>query len=275
MKKISFVFFLILCVCTVAAQPLQSPEQFLGYKVGTHFTPHFKILAYFTAVAQAKPDVVKMEKYGQTNEGRDLVVAYIASPENMQRLDAIRMNNLRIAGVTKDRMAPITEGAPAIVWLSYNVHGNEPASSEAAMMALFALADPANTQTKEWLKNTVVIIDPCINPDGRDRYVNWYNNAVGSNYNTDPASREHEEPWPRGRTNHYNFDLNRDWAWQTQKETQQRIKLYNAWLPQVHVDYHEQGYNEPYYFAPAAEPYHEVITQWQRDFQTQIGRNNA
>ncbi len=274
MKKLLFVL-LMLQVYMLSAQTLQSPEQFLGYKVGAYFTPHFKILAFFNAVAQAKPDMVKLEKYGETNEGRNLVVTYIASPENLKNLDAIRLNNLRMAGVAKDRMAPIIDGAPAIVWLSYNVHGNEPASSEAAMMTLFALVDPANAQAKEWLKNTVIIIDPCINPDGRDRYVNWYNNAVGANYNVDPNSREHEEPWPRGRTNHYNFDLNRDWAWQTQKETRQRMKMYNSWLPQVHVDYHEQGYNEPYYFAPAAEPYHEVITRWQRDFQTQIGRNNA
>ncbi|HWR33057.1 MAG TPA: hypothetical protein VN451_06010, partial [Chitinophagaceae bacterium] len=123
--------------------------------------------------------------------------------------------------------------------------------------------------------NTVVIIDPCLNPDGRDRYVNWYNSAVGKNYNPDRLAREHREPWPQGRTNHYNFDLNRDWAWQTQVESRQRIKMYLQWMPQVHVDYHEQGINEPYYFAPAAEPLHEVITPWQRDFQTTIGKNNA
>ena len=164
---------------------------------------------------------------------------------------------------------------PAIVWLSYNVHGNEPSSSEAAMKVLYALVDPSNTQTKQWLQNVVVVIDPIQNPDGRDRYVNWYNNAVGKNFNADPQSREHDEPWPYGRTNHYNFDLNRDWAWQTQIESQQKVKLYNEWLPQVHVDLHEQGYNAPYYFAPAAQPYHEVVTQWQKDFQVQIGKNNA
>ncbi|HEY4207905.1 MAG TPA: zinc carboxypeptidase, partial [Puia sp.] len=133
----------------------------------------------------------------------------------------------------------------------------------------------ANTRAREWLQHTVVVIDPCINPDGRDRYVNWFTEAVGEHANPDPQSREHHEPWPGGRTNHYNFDLNRDWAWQTQIETQQRLKKYNAWLPQVHVDFHEQGYNNPYYFAPAAEPYHDVITPWQRDFQIQIGKNNA
>ncbi len=274
MRKIILGAFLLVQTCCYA-QTLQSPEQFLGYKIGTRYTPHYKILNYFNAVANAVPGMIKMEKYGESYEGRDLVVAYIASPENLQKLDAIRINNLRLAGMAKDKMAPATDGAPVIVWLSYNVHGNEPASSEASMLTLFALVDPANMQTKEYLKNTVVIIDPCINPDGRERYVNWYNSVVGATFNPDEQAREHSEPWPQGRTNHYNFDLNRDWAWQTQKESQQRLKLYNQWMPQVHVDYHEQGYNSPYYFAPAAEPYHEVITQWQRDFQVQIGKNNA
>ena len=181
MKKLSLVLLLLINTFILTAQTLQSPEQFLGYKIGTRFTPHYKIVNYFNTVAQAKPSIVKVEKYGETYEGRDLILAYVASPENMQRLDAIRLNNLRLAGMTKDKMAPVVDGAPAIVWLSYNVHGNEPSSSEAAMMVLYALVDPNNTQTKEWLKNTVVIIDPCINPDGRDRYVNWYNTAVGDN----------------------------------------------------------------------------------------------
>ena len=147
------------------------------------------------------------------------------------------------------------------------MHGNETSSSEVALLTLYSLVDPANTQTKTWLQNTVVIIDPCLNPDGRDRYVNWFNSVAGKTYNPSLDAREHREPWPGGRTNHYNFDLNRDWAWQTQIETQQRMKVYNQWLPQIHVDFHEQGVNNPYYFAPAAQPYHEVITQWQRDFQ--------
>jgi hypothetical protein len=260
---------------TVDAQGLQSPDQFLGYKIGTKYTRHHRIVEYFRAIAAARPEMVKVEKYGETNEGRELITASIASPENMARLDAIRLNNLRLAGLTRDKALPVTDDAPAIVWLSYNVHGNETSSSEAAMMTLYALVNPANADTKNWLKNTVVIMDPCINPDGRDRYVNWYNSVVGSEYNADPIAREHSEPWPGGRTNHYNFDLNRDWAWQTQLESRQRMKKYNEWMPQVHVDFHEQGPNEPYYFAPAADPFHEVITPWQRDFQQLIGKNNA
>lgn len=275
MKSLLSILVILVLSISVTAQNVPSPETYLGYKVGTRYTRHHKIVEYFNTVAKARPDMVKIESYGQTNEGRELMLAFVSSPENMQRLDAIRLNNLRIAGTTKDRAAPIVENAPAIVWLSYNVHGNEPSSSEAALLMIHALVDPSNSTTKEWLKNTVVVIDPCINPDGRDRYVNWFNSVVGKEMNPEPSSREHAEPWPGGRSNHYNFDLNRDWAWQTQVETQQRLKKYNAWLPQVHVDFHEQGYNEPYYFAPAAEPFHEVITPWQRDFQVLIGRNNA
>jgi glycine cleavage system regulatory protein len=275
MQRFIGIVCLLFSVIGLSAQGLQSPEQFLGYPIGTKYTPHHKIVAYCNEVAAAKPDMVKIENYGTTYEGRPLMLLYIATPENLQKLETIRLNNLRLAGLSSDKAAPAVDGAPAIVWLSYNVHGNEPSSSEAAMLTLHALVDPANTKTKAWLKNTVVILDPCINPDGRDRYVNWFNSVVGGQYNADPQSREHSEPWPGGRSNHYNFDLNRDWAWQTQVETQQRIVKYNQWMPHVHVDFHEQGYNEPYYFAPAAEPFHEVITPWQRDFQTMIGKNNA
>ncbi|MCW3107721.1 MAG: family carboxypeptidase [Segetibacter sp.] len=273
--KYLLVFVLTVIGYCGLTQTLQSPEQFLGYKVGTHYTPHYKIVNYVRSVAQAKPDMVKIEKYGETYEGRELLVVYVATPGNLKNLESVRQNNLALAGLSKDKSAAPSTANPAIVWLSYNVHGNETSSSEAAMLTLYALVDPANASTKEWLKNTVVVIDPCINPDGRDRYVNWFNSVVGQNFNPDPQSREHIEPWPSGRTNHYNFDLNRDWAWQTQKETRQRMAKYNEWLPQIHVDFHEQSLNQPYYFAPAAEPFHEVITPWQREFQNTIGRNNA
>ncbi|HJV19734.1 MAG TPA: M14 family metallopeptidase [Sediminibacterium sp.] len=272
MRKILIASFLTIFSGVLFAQTVQTPEAFLGYKVGTRFTRHHRLVEYAKYIAQARPDMVKTEKYGETNEGRELMIAMISSPENMQKLESIRQNNLKLAAADNAARA---DNAPAIVWLSFNVHGNEASSSEAFLLTIHALTDPANTQTKEWLKNTVVILDPCINPDGRDRYVNWYNSVVSKQYNADPFSREHAEPWPGGRSNHYNFDLNRDWAWQTQVETQQRIKKYREWLPQVHVDYHEQGFNEPYYFAPAAEPIHEVITPWQRELQVMIGKNHA
>src|SRR6476469_3272484 len=210
-KKFSLLFLLIGFAFTSFAQ-LQSPEQFLGYKIGTHFTPHWRIVEYYKHVAAAVPSMVKLQPYGQTNEGRPLLVAYVSTAENISNLETIRSNNLKSAA-TGNR-APA--GTPVIVWLSYNVHGNEPASSEAAMQTLFALVDPSNMQTKSWLQNTLVIMDPCLNPDGRVRYVNWFNSVAGTTYNPSVFAREHREPWPGGRTNHYNFDLNRDWAWQTQ-----------------------------------------------------------
>ena len=273
MKRTISCFLCSIAFISIHAQ-LKSPDEYLGYQVGTHFTPHWKVVDYFRNVAANVPSMVKLQQYGQTNEGRPLMVAFVSTAENIQNLENIRQNNLRLANQSLDKMAA-NENSPVIVWLSYNVHGNEASSTEAAMKTLFALVDPSNTKAKAWLKNQVVIIDPCINPDGRDRYVNWFNSVVGKNPNPTISAREHEEPWPGGRTNHYNFDLNRDWAWQTQIESKQRIKLYNEWLPQVHVDYHEQGIEAPYYFAPAAEPYHEVITSWQRDFQITIGKNHA
>jgi len=264
----------LLLTMTIAYAQLKSPQEFLGYQIGTRYTPHWRVVSYYQYVAQTLPANVKLVQYGETNEHRPLYTAFISSAENISNLENIRQNNLRLANLAKDKAMP-TENGPAIIWLSYNVHGNETSSSEAGMLTIFALADPNNAQSKEWLKNTVVIMDPCVNPDGRDRYVNWFNSVVGQQYNPRLDSREHREPWPGGRSNHYNFDLNRDWAWQTQVESQQRLKVYNQWMPQVHVDFHEQGINNPYYFAPAAQPYHEALTKWQRDFQVTIGKNHA
>ncbi|HVW95742.1 MAG TPA: M14 family metallopeptidase [Mucilaginibacter sp.] len=283
-KKLLISFILSGVFTSLFSQSIQSPDQFLGYKLGSQFTPHYKIVDYFKYVASASAHV-KLVQYGTTNEGRPLLAMFIASGENIGKLDEIRANNLRLAGLEsvktddgsriKETKETGTADAPVICWLSYNVHGNEPASSEAAMWTLYDMVDVTNAKTQGWLKNTVVVIDPCLNPDGRDRYVNFYNSVKGDEPNANPYSREHAEPWPGGRVNHYYFDLNRDWAWQTQKETRARLALFSKWLPEIHVDFHEQGYNAPYYFAPAAEPFHRDITPWQREMQTIIGKNNA
>ncbi len=272
MKKIMLFLVLgFLCLQTFA-QTL-SPEDFLGYKVGEHFTPHHKIVDYFKHVTEKNPSLVKLKSYGETNERRPLYLAYISSAENIKNLENIRENNLALAQMGNNKTVA-ENAAPAVVWLSYNVHGNEASSSEAAMLTIYELVKSGGAAST-WLQNTVIVMDPCLNPDGRERYVNWFNGVVGKNPNKLLVSREHREPWPGGRSNHYNFDLNRDWAWQTQVETQQRMFVYNRWLPQVHVDFHEQGINNPYYFAPAAQPYHEVLTEFQRSFQQTIGKANA
>jgi hypothetical protein len=268
MKKNSIltILFTAFTFSAIISQTLKSPSEFLGYELGSQFTRHHKVVDYFTYVSENSTNV-KLEQYGITYENRPLYLSYISSEENINNLENIRKDNLKRTGILKGDVA----SEVATVWLSYNVHGNEASSTEAAMQTLFELV----TTKKDWLKSTLVIIDPCLNPDGRDRYVNWYDQTKSTPFNADPNAFEHREPWPRGRANHYLFDLNRDWAWASQVETQQRLKIYNKWLPQVHVDFHEQGYESPYYFAPAAEPFHEIITDWQRDFQTQIGKNNA
>jgi hypothetical protein len=271
-RSITFCLFLIALTVVSNAQ-VKSPDEFLGYDLGSHFTPHYKVADYFRQTASAAPKNIKLIEYGKTNEGRPLLVAVISSEENISKIEQIRTNNLKLT--TGGNTNIDLSNQPVITWLSYNVHGNEANSTETSMKMLYTLASGTNKQANEWLKNTVVVIDPCLNPDGRDRYVNYFNSVVGKTPNADPTSREHIEPWPGGRPNHYYFDLNRDWAWQTQVESQQRLALYNDWMPQVHVDFHEQSYNEPYYFAPAAEPVHQDVTPWQKSFQVVVGKNNA
>lgn len=265
--KIRILFLAaVLFTSLVGSQTIQSPKEFLGYELGKRFTRHHRVIEYFKYVS-GQLENVQMEKYGETNEHRPLYISYISSEQNIKNLEAIRLKNLGQTGLQPNKGA----NDIAIVWLSYNVHGNEASSTEASMQTLYELV----TQKQDWLNNTLVIIDPCINPDGRDRYVNWFNQVKSTPYNPNQDAKEHNEPWPGGRPNHYLFDLNRDWAWATQVESAERLKVYNKWMPHIHVDFHEQFMNNPYYFAPAAEPFHEIISNWQRDFQTQIGKNHA
>ncbi len=255
---------LALLALNVQSQALQSPSEYLGYELGSQFSWHHQIIDYYQYVATSLSDQVELIQYGSTYEGRPLYLAVVSSAVNMASLENIRNSHL-------ENRAGEGNASKAIVWLSYNVHGNESVSSEASMLTLYELL----TSKKAYLEETVVIMDPCVNPDGRDRYVNWYKQYKNTPYQVDPNSKEHHEGWWNGRSNHYMFDLNRDWAWLTQQESRQRLKQYNKWLPHVHVDFHEQSVDAPYYFAPAAQPYHEVITDFQRTFQDSIGRNHA
>ncbi|MDH7444384.1 M14 family metallopeptidase [Aquimarina sp. 2201CG14-23] len=266
MKKTLLTLFVFITTFSYAQDKLQSPSTFLGYNLGNQFTRHADVVNYFNHVA-TNSEMVTYHTYGKTNERRPLTYAIISSKENQKNIENIRLDHLKNTGIVQGSSNPQV----AVVWLSYNVHGNEASSTEAAMKTIYELI----TKKKDWLQNTVVIMDPCVNPDGRDRYANWYNQTKASPYNVDQNATEHNEPWPGGRPNHYLFDLNRDWAWATQVESSSRLTAYNKWMPHIHVDFHEQGINEPYYFAPAAEPFHEIITSWQRDFQTQIGKNHA
>ena len=236
----------------------------MGYDLGSQFTKHHEVIDYYEHVARAEPSRVKLVQYGNTNERRPLLLAIVSSEENLSNLESIRTEHLKSLNGEGNSQK-------AIVWLSYNVHGNEAVGTESSLKTIYSLL----SENTSFLENTVVIIDPCLNPDGLDRYINWYYQYKNTPFQLDVNSKEHNEGWITGRSNHYMFDLNRDWAWLTQKESQHRLVQYNKWMPHIHVDFHEQGLNDPYYFAPAAEPFHEVITNFQRDFQKTIGKNHA
>lgn len=272
-KKITAIVLLAInCLFAHAQFSILPPDAFLPHKVGTQFTDHAMLVDYYRHVDN-NSERVKVVEFGRTWQQRPQILAIVGSPENLRRIEEIRTNNLRNAGVLPGKG---DQGNPiAIVWLGFSVHGNEAAGSEASMPVLYELATSRNPEVNEWLKNTVVLIEPSVNPDGYSRYTDWYRQASPVLPDPNPMAREHDEPWPRGRVNHYNFDLNRDWAWATQVETQNRLKVYNDWLPHVVADLHEQGYNDPYYFAPAAQPYHRYLTKWQSAFQVDIGKNHA
>lgn len=264
------VLLLLLAPFLLFGQEIVSPTEFLGETYGTEFTPHHELVEYFKELDKAS-DQLTLEQYGETNEGRPLYLAFVSSKSNLEQIESIRKTNLFNAGLITDKPDVLIE--KSIVWLSYSVHGNEAGGSEASMNVLYQLLK--DNSKESWLDEAVVIIDPSLNPDGYERYTHWHRGIRGINVHPQLMDVEHMEPWPGGRVNHYLFDLNRDWAWQTQIESKQRIAKYNAWLPHIHADLHEMGYDDHYYFAPAAEPYHKAITDWQRDFQYEIGKNHA
>lgn len=269
MKKRLLAFSFLFFSLGLRAQTLQSPTEFLGYEPGTRrATPHHRVVDYLRYAAQQYPRQVKLLTYGTTYENRPLTVAVVASEENFSRLEELRTNHLQSIG--------LIEGTPSgktvpFAWMSYNIHGNENVSSEAAMIVLYELLKGKAVGT---LKNTVVLIDPCANPDGYDRYVNGFNQRLGSTANPYPNAWEHNEGWPGGRMNHYLYDLNRDWAWLVQQESRDRNRLYQQWMPHVFADFHEQSINSPYFFTPPAKPIHADVTAWQREFQGIIGDAN-
>lgn len=264
------ILFLLIFPLLLSGQNLVSPIEFLGETYGKEFTAHHQLVAYFQEVDKASDQVI-LEQYGETNEGRPLYLAYVSTQSNLEQIDLIRKTNLFNAGLISEKPEQLIE--KSIVWLSYSVHGNEAGGSEASMNVIYELLKDDTKQ--DWLEETIVIIDPSLNPDGYERYTHWHRGISGDRTHPELLDVEHMEPWPGGRVNHYLFDLNRDWAWQTQVESSQRIVKYNQWLPHIHADLHEMGYDDHYYFAPAAEPFHAAITDYQRTLQYEIGKNHA
>jgi hypothetical protein len=261
----------VMIISTIQSQPIKSPGEFLGYDLGTQFTYQYRAVDYFKYIAANSP-LARYREYGLTNEGRTLGVCFVSSEENLANLEEYRKNNLIKAGLLKGEF---TGKQIPFIWLAYNVHGNEAVGMEAAMKTLYTLVSGSYPDVTEYLKSCIIIIDPCQNPDGHDLYTNRYRNTMNSITNPDGKSWEHNQGWPGARTNHYMFDLNRDWTWQTQTETQQRLILYNQFMPQVHADFHEMGVESTFFFAPGADPWNTVITPWQHEFHKLMGNGTA
>ena len=225
------------------------PEQVLGYLVGTRHTEPHRVVEYFQAVSESS-DRVAVSEHGRTHEGRPLIHAVVTSPANHARLPSILEANRRLSESPGELEPGQLASMPGIVVLGYGVHGNEASGTEAALLTLYHLAAGTGPDVQSLLDELVVLIDPMLNPDGRDRFVDWVNRNRGAVHTTDSQDREHREPWPGGRTNHYWFDLNRDWLPARQPETQARLRLYHEWRPQLVADFHEMGGDGTYFFQP-------------------------
>ena len=269
------LIFLITTATGVHGQSVPSPAETLGFDLGERFTDAAAVVRYAESLASASSRV-RLVQYGLTPEGRTLNLLVIASEANSARLETILQANARLTDPDLDagEASAIARANPAITWFTYGVHGDESASTEAALWTAYDLAVEAE-EAAGVLDSIVVVIDPMANPDGRDRYVQWYRGVRGERPNPEAAAREHNPPWPGGRYNHYLFDLNRDWTWATQGETRARLEAWRQWNPQVHVDFHEMGYSSSYFFFPAAEPLNPIYPDYTLRWAEYFGRANA
>jgi len=250
-------------------------EAVVGHKPGEEISTPDEIGRYLEALARAAPDRTRLVKYATTWEDRPLHYLVIGSRERMARLDEIRKGVQALAAGSPDADGALAS-LPVIVWLIHGVHGNEISSADAALQeAYHLLAARGDADADVTLREALVIVDPMQNPDGRQRFVTQNLLGQAAEPDADPASAEHDEPWPGGRSNHYLFDMNRDYFALSQPETRGRARVMLEWYPQVVVDLHEMGGNSTYYFAPPADPINPYITDAQRRWLDVFGRANA
>ncbi|WP_241765925.1 M14 family metallopeptidase [Erythrobacter longus] len=243
----------------------------IGHQPGERITSPEETVQYLKALAAAAPDRVRMVEYATSWQGRKLHYLVLTAPENMARLGEIQadMANIAAGRASNGSALPVT-------WLAYSVHGNEIASTDAAiMMAYHLIAATDDPRVQQIMSDTIVVLDPVQNPDGRARFVSHFRNALGMMPIGDRQAAEHDETWPSGRVNHYMFDLNRDWFTLSQPETRGKVAALQEWNPVVVADIHEMGGDQTYFFAPAADPVNPNITPEQLSLYEVIGRNNA
>ncbi|MCZ6794872.1 MAG: M14 family metallopeptidase [Planctomycetota bacterium] len=223
------------------------PSSVLGFEVGEWHVRHDQVVSYLRLLAEKSPRLL-LREYGRTHEKRPLVLLVASSPENLARLDEIR--EVHVAAARSVEVGEDVEERPVVVWLGYSVHGNEPSGTNASLLVAYHLAAAQGPAVDALLANAVVLVDPAINPDGLSRFASWANIHRGKHPVADPRHREHVEGWPSGRTNHYWFDLNRDWLLLTHPESRGRLEMFHRWLPNLLGDFHEMGSGATYFFQP-------------------------
>ena len=228
---------------------IPKPEEIIGHQIGTSHTRTDQVVDYFEALASRSNRII-LNDHALTHEGRRLIHAIVTHPDNHENLETIREGNLKLSDKPNSMSDQDLNKMPLVAYLGFSIHGDEASGTEASLLLLYHLAAGSGKQIDDILKNTVLIIDPMFNPDGRDRFVNWVNGNRGRVPTSDTQDREHNQPWPRGRTNHYLFDMNRDWLPVTQPESNGRIKLFHHWRPQFLLDAHEMGSNSTFFFQP-------------------------
>lgn len=249
---------------------IPEPKNFLGYDIGSYYTRHDQIIAYFKQLAQVS-DKLTYQEIGRSYENRTLAVAVITSAKNQANLEQIRQRHLTQKDPQAAALNP--QDNPVVVLLDYSVHGGEVSSGEASLLQAYYLLANQSEEVERFLDQAVIIIDISQNPDGRDRAVNYLNAYSNSPSISDPNDKEHNEPFPGGRPNHYLTDLNRDWLAATQQETKPKLKFFHTWYPNVHIDFHEMGKNSTYYFEPSPKSMHSpLIPKASYDFNEVIGK---
>jgi len=228
---------------TTYNENIPTPKQIIGHEVGEWHITHDKLVEYMKALA-ASSDRISIENRGTTYEGRPLLLLTITSPENHKNLEEIRQLHI---SATDDNSVNISKN-PIVVYQGFSIHGNEPSGSNAALAVAYYLSAAENIE--DLLSNTVILFDPSFNPDGLQRFAYWANTNKSKNINPDPNDREYSEIWPRGRTNHYQFDMNRDWLPVQLPESKARIASFHKWLPNILTDHHEMGSNSSFFFQP-------------------------
>ena len=252
---------------------IPTPQDVLGYEVGTWHVSHDKLVTYMHQLAAAS-DRVKIENRGTTFENRPLLLLTITSPENHSKLASIQKTHIALTESGSSNIDTATQ--PLIVYQGFSVHGNEPSGANAGLLAAYHLAASNHSETLEMLNDLVILFDPSLNPDGLQRFAYWANTNRNMNLNPDPNDREYNEVWPRGRTNHYWFDLNRDWLPVQLPESRARIKSFSKWLPNIVTDHHEMGTNSSFFFQPGIPTrVHPLTPKLNQKMTAEIGKYHA